>query len=453
MCCPKSPGPSLQTIKINPMNKETEISPVESLLDKYRPTHGSYLPILVILLLVSTFSWMFVSELDEVAVATGQVVPQGQVKLIQHLEGGIVTEILAKEGQKVGKGERLMQLRLGADRVRSSEIELQAAGLVIKRDRLQAELDKQRFSLPENVDAKIRKIFQKEILTFDNRKRQVNGSIKILEANARQKILEIKELESRIKGRETSLKLALKRLQIAESLEKDNLSTKMEVLDLENVYGQLKSEIAELQTSLQRAKEAHNEARQRAKALTLDFNREVSEELGRVEIALAQTEEQLKTASELVNQTALYSPIEGIVKNLRQHTIGGVVQPGEAIMEIVPAQDTLVIEAKLSPIDVGYVRVGQKADVKILTYDFLRYGSLPGLVKNVAADTSTDFRGDPYFRVEIETERNYLGNDVGSLPITPGMQAEINIKTGTRSLFNFLLSPVLKTWHAALRER
>ena len=435
------------------MNKETENSPVESLLDKYRPTHGSYLPILVILLLVSTFSWMFVSELDEVAVATGQVVPQGQVKLIQHLEGGIVTEILAKEGQKVAKGERLMQLRLGADRVRSSEIELQAAGLEIKRDRLQAELDKQRFSLPKNVDAKIRKIFQKEILTFDNRKRQVNGSIKILEANARQKILEIKELESRIKGRETSLKLALKRLQIAESLEKANLSTKMEVLDLENEYAQLKSEISELQTSLQRAKEAHTEARQRATSLTLDFNREVSEELGRVETALAQTEEQLRTASELVNQTALYSPIEGIVKNLRQHTIGGVVQPGEAIMEVVPARDTLVVETKLSPIDVGYVRVGQKADVKILTYDFLRYGSLPGLVKNVAADTSTDLSGDPYFRVEIETERNYLGKDPGSLPITPGMQAEINIKTGTRSVFNFLISPVLKTWHAAFKER
>jgi len=373
--------------------------------------------------------------------------------LIQHLEGGIVTEILAKEGQKVGKGERLMQLRLGADRVRSSEIELQAAGLEIKRDRLQAELDKQRFSLPKNVDAKIRKIFQKEILTFDNRKRQVNGSIKILEANARQKILEIKELESRIKGRETSLKLALKRLQIAESLEKANLSTKMEVLDLENEYAQLKSEISELQTSLQRAKEAHTEARQRATSLTLDFNREVSEELGRVETALAQTEEQLRTASELVNQTALYSPIEGIVKNLRQHTIGGVVQPGEAIMEVVPARDTLVVETKLSPIDVGYVRVGQRADVKILTYDFLRYGSLPGLVKNVAADTSTDLSGDPYFRVEIETERNYLGKDPGSLPITPGMQAEINIKTGTRSVFNFLISPVLKTWHAAFKER
>jgi len=346
-----------------------------------------------------------------------------------------------------------MQLRLGADRVRSSEIELQAAGLEIKRDRLQAELDKQRFSLPENVDAKIRKIFQKEILTFDNRKRQVNGSIKILEANARQKILEIKELESRIKGRETSLKLALKRLQIAESLEKANLSTKMEVLDLENEYAQLKSEISELRTSLQRAKEAHTEARQRSTSLTLDFNREVSEELGRVETALAQTEEQLRTASELVNQTALYSPIEGIVKNLRQHTIGGVVQPGEAIMEVVPARDTLVVETKLSPIDVGYVRVGQKADVKILTYDFLRYGSLPGLVKNVAADTSTDLSGDPYFRVEIETERNYLGKDPGSLPITPGMQAEINIKTGTRSVFNFLISPVLKTWHAAFKER
>ena len=426
---------------------------LEKLIEKYRPTHEAYLSILVILILVSAFAWMFLSELDEVAVANGEVIPQGQVKLIQHLEGGIVTEILTKEGHRVGQGERLMQLRLGADRVRSSEIELQVAGLIIKRDRLQAELDKQTFTLPDNVDSKVKKIFQKEILTFENRKQQINGKIRILDAKARQKILEIKELESRVKGRTNSLVFALKRLQISKGLEKDSLATKMEVLDLENEYEQLKSEIAELKASLQKAKEAHTEAKQRSKAHTLDFNREVSEELGRVEIALAQTREQLQTASELVKQTALHSPIDGIVKNLRQHTIGGVVQPGEAIMEIVPVRDTLIIETKLSPIDVGYVGVGQKADVKILTYDFLRYGSLNGIVKNVAADTSTDFKGEPYFRVEIETDRNYLGKDVGSLPITPGMQAEINIKTGKRSVFDYLMSPVLKTHHAAFRER
>ena len=429
------------------------MTPLEKLIEKYRPKHEAYLSISVILLLFSAFFWMFFSELDEVAVADGEVIPQGQVKVIQHLEGGIVTEILTKEGQRVSKGERLIQLRLGADRVRSSEIELQVDGLIIKRDRLQAELDKKTFSLPGDVNTKILKIFQKEILTFENRKQQVRGKIRILEANARQKILEIKELENRIKGRENSLEFAFKRFQISKGLEKDNLATKMEVLDLENEYEQLKSEITELKTSLQKAKEAHTEAKQRAKALTLDFNREVSEELGLVETALAQAREQLKTASELVKQTALLSPIDGVVKNLRQNTIGGVVQPGEAIMEVVPVRATLVIETKLSPIDVGYVGVGQNAEVKIQTYDFLRYGSLNGVVKNVAADASTDFRGEPYFRVEIETDRNYLGKDVGALPITPGMQAEINIKTGKRSVFNYLLSPVLKTWHAAFRER
>ena len=435
------------------MSRSLAMTPLEKLIEKYRPKHEAYLSISVILLLFSAFFWMFFSELDEVAVADGEVIPQGQVKVIQHLEGGIVTEILTKEGQRVSKGERLIQLRLGADRVRSSEIELQVDGLIIKRDRLQAELDKKAFSLPGDVNTKILKIFQKEILTFENRKQQVRGKIRILEANARQKILEIKELENRIKGRENSLEFAFKRFQISKGLEKDNLATKMEVLDLENEYEQLKSEITELKTSLQKAKEAHTEAKQRAKALTLDFNREVSEELGLVEIALAQAREQLKTASELVKQTALLSPIDGVVKNLRQHTIGGVVQPGEAIMEVVPVRDTLVIETKLSPIDVGYVGVGQNAEVKIQTYDFLRYGSLNGVVKNVAADASTDFRGEPYFRVEIETDRNYLGKDIGSLPITPGMQAEINIKTGKRSVFNYLLSPVLKTWHAAFRER
>ena len=161
-CCPKSRGPSLPIIRTNPMNKRDENFPVESLLDKYRLKHSSYLSILVILLLVSTFSWMFVSELDEVAVATGEVVPQGQVKLIQHLEGGIVTEILAREGQKVAKGERLMQLRLGADRVRSSEIELQAAGLVIKRDRLQAELTSSVSPSPRTWMPKFGKFFKKK---------------------------------------------------------------------------------------------------------------------------------------------------------------------------------------------------------------------------------------------------------------------------------------------------
>ena len=429
------------------------MSELEKLIEKYRPKHEFYLSLLVILTLVFAFSWMFFSELEEVAVASGEVIPQGQVKLIQHLEGGIVSEILAKEGQKVSEGDRLIQLRLGADRVRSSEIELQVSGLVIKRDRLQAELDKKGFSLPRRVNDKIKKIYQKEILAFKNRKEQLIGKRRVLQAKARQKILEIEELNNRIEGRENSLSLAFQRYLISKELEKDNLSTKMEVLDLENEYEQLKSEIAELRTSLRKAKEAHTESKQRAEALTLDFNREVSEELGGVELALAQTREKLKTASELVKQTALRSPIDGIVKNLRQHTIGGVVQPGESIMEIVPARDTLVIETKLSPIDVGYVGVGQRAEVKMQTYDFLRYGSLNGIVKNVAADASTDLNGEPYFRVEIETGRNYLGKDVGSLPITPGMQAEINIKTGKRSVFEFLVSPVLKTWHAAFRER
>ena len=134
------------------------MSELEKLIEKYRPKHEFYLSLLVILTLVSVFSWMFFSELEEVAVASGEVIPQGQVKLIQHLEGGIVSEILAKEGQKVSEGDRLIQLRLGADRVRSSEIELQVSGLVIKRDRLQAELDKKGFSLPRRVNDKIKKI-------------------------------------------------------------------------------------------------------------------------------------------------------------------------------------------------------------------------------------------------------------------------------------------------------
>tara|TARA_Y100001970_G_scaffold188055_1_gene228740 strand:+ start:3787 stop:5076 length:1290 start_codon:yes stop_codon:yes gene_type:complete len=429
------------------------VSKIEDVIRKYKPRGDSYFSILIIGLLLSGLVWALLGELEEVAVASGEVIPQGQVKLIQHLEGGIVTEILVEEGQKVSSGTRLIQLRLGADRVRSSELQLQLNGLRIKRERLQAELDKKQFLLPIKQDSRTQKIIQKEILAFENRKEQVIGKTRILKAKSRQKVLEIRELESRIQGRKNSLSLAKKRLLISKDLEKNKLVTRMEALDLENEYEQLKSEISELKSSLQRAEEAVKEANQRAKTQLLDFNREVSEELGNVEIAIAQTKEQLETAAEIVKQTSLKSPIDGIVKNLRQHTIGGVVQPGEAVMEIVPLRDQLIIETKLAPIDVGYVSVGQEADVKIQTYDFLRYGSLKGYVRNVAAGTSIDSSGAPYFRVEIETEKNFLGKKAGSLPITPGMQADVDIKTGSRSVFDYLVSPLLKLQHAAFRER
>ena len=182
------------------------------------------------------------------------------------------------------------------------------------------------------------------------------------------------------------------------------------------------------------------------------FRREAREETGRVEQGIARLQELLAEATEQGVRAEIKSPIEGVVKNMRYNTIGGGVSPGEAIMEIVPTGDKLVVEAKLNPTDRGYVEEGQRAVVKVTTYDFVRYGGLDGAVLHVAPDSTTDQDGAPYFRVIVETDKTYLGEE-GQLPITPGMQATVDIHTGEKSVMDYLIKPALKLRHEAFRER
>ena len=161
----------------------------------------------------------------------------------------------------------------------------------------------------------------------------------------------------------------------------------------------------------------------------------------------------MKQADSQELRTEIRSPINGVVKNLGFNTIGGVVKPGDPIMEIVPTGDSLVIEAKLRPVDSGYVQVGQKATAKISTYDYSRYGGLDGEVIQVAPDSSTEQDGTPFFRVIVKTDKTYLGDEPGNYPITPGMEATVDIHTGTKSVLDYLVRPVLKLKHEAFRER
>lgn len=215
----------------------------------------------------------------------------------------------------------------------------------------------------------------------------------------------------------------------------------------------LQGELNTIAQSIPRAEAGIAEARERMNELTLGRQSEAYEELGRVEIEIARTRELLERADDQVSRTVIRSPIDGVVKNLNYNTVGGVIRPGEPIMDIVPIDERLVIEARLHPIDRGYVQEGQQARVKISTYDFIRYGGLNGEVVAIAPDSTVDGDGNPFFRVVVETDRAYLGDEPGQFPITPGMQATVDIHTGERSVLNYLLRPVLKLRHEAFRER
>jgi len=216
---------------------------------------------------------------------------------------------------------------------------------------------------------------------------------------------------------------------------------------------QLQGDVDSIGVSIPKSRLALRETIERLNELTLKFRREAQGQLSELELKIASTLERLKKASEQKLRTKIVSPIDGVIKNLVFNTLGGGVKAGETIMSVVPTEDTLVIEVELAPIDRGYVKIGQPAMVKVTSYDFVRYGGLAGEVIFVAAAADLDNNGEPYFLVKVQTDKSYLGTKEGDLPITPGMQASVDIQTGSKSVMEYLIRPVLKIRYEAFHER
>jgi adhesin transport system membrane fusion protein len=404
---------------------------------------------LIALLLV----WANFAQLEEVAIATGEVVPQGKVKVVQHLEGGIIESIHVMEGDRVTEGQSLVQLDLGSTEANRAELQVRLDSSILERARLRAEAEGDTPKFPRDVAERRPTQLAAEINNFEARKRQLSAKLSVLREQVRQKELEVDELDGRRRSAARNLRVAQERRTMSEGLLAKGLTAKMDHLQLEAESERLQGELSSLEGAIPRAKAAITEAKERVAAEEIAFRREAREELGKSEQAIARVQELLNEATKQGVRADIKSPIDGIVKNMRYHTIGGVVKPGEPIMEIVPVGEKLVVEAKLNPTDRGYVRDGQKATVKVSTYDFTRYGGLEGHVLMVAPDSSTDDKGNPFFRVVVETDKTYLGKREGELPIIPGMQTTVDIKTGQKSVMEYLVKPVLKLRSEAFRER
>ena len=407
----------------------------------------------IILLLSVLLIWAYFAQLEQVAVATGEVVPQGKIKVVQHLEGGIIEHIYVQEGSIVRAGDPLVQLDLATSGVNRKELLARLDGALLRRARLLAESSGASLALPSDGAARQPNVADAERQAYAARRRELESTLGVLKQQAQQRELEVQELEAKRKSTSNNLGLARERLKMSASLLQEGLTARMEHLRLQAEVESLEGELQALGPAIPRARAAVAEAAQRLKEGELRFQRQAREELGETEQTIARVQELLAQATDQGVRAEIKSPIDGVVKKLRYNTIGGVVAPGEAVMDIVPTGEKLVIQAKLSPVDRGYVNSGQPALVKISTYDFVRYGGLSGTVSQVAPDASTDKAGAPYFEVIVETDKAYLGDRAGKLPITPGMQATVDIHTGTRSVMEYLITPVLKLRNEAFRER
>lgn len=429
------------------------MSELDDLVARNRPSALMLFAWAIMGLLAVALLWASQARLDEVATAVGEVVPVGQVKTIQHLEGGIIAEIFVTEGSLVTAGSPLVRLDLTESDTRQAELSVTLDGLVLRRARLLAEANGTEPEFPEEVAARRPGAAQNERNAFNARIAEQRSVINALDEQIKQREGEIRQLEAEGATLREQMAIARQNLEIADDLIVDGLISKLDHLSAQAEVERLSGQIAAVRERLPGAQSALTEARERLNETRLAFQRNALEELSSTDLAIETTREELIRASAVSLRTLIASPIDGVVKSLKFHTIGAVVKPGEAIMDIVPTHELLVIEARLNPQDVGYVRAGQSAVVKISTYDYIRYGFLPAKVILVSPDSHQDEEGNTYFRVIAETERSYLGSEVGDLPITAGMEATLDIHTGTNTVMHYLLKPVLKLKSEALRER
>jgi adhesin transport system membrane fusion protein len=403
--------------------------------------------------MAAMFAWASQASLDEVAIAQGEVVPQGQIKSIQHLEGGIIEEMYVTDGDVVQAGDPLVRLDLSASNTREAELRVALDGLMLRRARLLAEANGVEPEFPAEVAERRAAVTANELNAYRARQEELTSALEGLQQEVNQRDYEMRQQKAEAASLRDQFRLAQENFAIAEDLITDGLISRLDYLDAESEVERLRGQLESLAESIPAAEAAFAQARERIHETEIAFRRAALEDLSDVELAIDQTSEELIKASAMSNRTLITSPIDGIVKSMRFYTIGAVVKPGETLMDIVPSNDMLVIEARLNPQDVGYVKAGQRAVVKISTYDFIRYGGLDAEVVMVSPDSLQDEDGNTYFRVIAATDLSYLGVEPGDLPITAGMEATLDIHTGTNTVLHYLLKPVLKLRNEAFRER
>lgn len=410
--------------------------------------------IAVVLFFTAAVIWAKYTVIDEVTRGEGKVIPSSKVQVIQNLEGGIVEELLVSEGDLVEPDQVLLVLD---DTSFSSDLgEIQANAVVLKAKiaRLQAEVEDRELSFPPEVTAEAPETAQDERELMQARRQSLESQVSILEGQAAQRRQELAELRGKIEQARSSLSLLQEEISITRPLVQNGVVPKINLLRLEREANDLQGEIKASQLAIPRAEAALREATERIEEKFLAFRSEAQTELNQARGELAAIEERLRGARDRVRRTEIRSPVHGVVKTLHVRTIGGVIRPGMDIVEVVPLDDTLLVEAKIRPADIGFLRPGQTATVKFTAYDFSIYGGLEGTVERISADTIVEEETqESFYRVVIRTKKNSLKRNGKLLPLMPGMVASVDILTGKRSILDYLLKPILKAKSNALTER
>ena len=401
--------------------------------------------------------WAALAPVDEIAVGEGKVIPSSQVQVVQNLEGGIVSEILVKAGDAVHKDQVVM--RLDQTRFASSFREGQAKDYALRAKiaRLTAEADNTAFVAPADLEKENAKVLAEERALYGSRKRDVQASLAVLARQDEQRRHELAEKQARAAQLQESYALIAKELAMTRPLAAQGVVSEVEILRLERQASDTKGDLDATRLTIPRLEAASREVRQKMEEITAQFRAEAMKDLNQARADQTALSAANTGLEDRVTRTQVRAPMAGIVKQLKVNTVGGVIQPGMDLMDIVPAEDSLLIEARVRPADVAFLKPGQDATVKLSAYDFTIYGGLPATLEHISPDTLVperpNERPEAYYLIRVRTKTNKLSGWDKPVSILPGMVAAVDIKTGKRTILNYLLKPIIKTKEAALRER
>ena len=417
----------------------------------------SHLQLFAVVAIVLTFiAWANFAKLDEITRGQGKVVPSSEVQIIQHQEGGTIQSLTVREGITVEAGDILMRL---SDVGASSELgstQARMMGLQAKIMRLQAEAEgNATLEFPDKMIETIPQTVQEELNAFRANQSQMRSQTSVLQSQLSQRRQEVSEINTRLADLNRVISLTREEMAMLQPLVARGSAPKRDVLQLEQTLAQQNSEINGLRASLPRARSAISEAQARLEDIRNTMQSEAQNELTNTLIDVKALEQQMPALQDRQSRNEIRSPVRGIVKDIRIQTDGGsgVIRPGEPIMEIVPIDDQLVVEARIKPSDVAFLHPGQKATVKITAYDFSIYGGLKGELVDISADTITDEKGESFYEIRVRTDETTIKRNGENLPIIPGMVASIDILTGEKTVMEYIMKPLVKTLNQAMNER
>lgn len=421
------------------------------------PLFASATTILIALLMVAFVAWSSFAEVEEIARGEGKVIPASKTQIIQASEAGVVQEIAVKIGQRVRKDDLLIRLDNTMNSSSLGEQQARSRALQARIARLQQEQRGQigeAFACPAEIVKTAPAICDNEEKLLVASQESFANKISVLKSRLEQRQKELDEANANLDRLDKNLVVSERESKLVESMAKKGLIAQTEQIRVERERTELNGQIKLAGETIARGRAAIQEAQLQVNEVGLELRQEALNDLTQSLADLSVVEETIRGATDRVARTDIRSPVDGIVNTLNVNTLGAFVQQGAVVAEIVPTSETLLVEARVSPRDVAFIRPDQEALIKITAYDFSIFGGIEGKVANITADSLVDEKtGEPYYQVRVTTDRSTLERNGKTYSIIPGMICSVDIKTGRKTILTYLLKPINKAKEEAMRER